>query len=485
MFSLQSFTRIIPIFSGNIFYMKTLLRLTMTSCLACCLTLVNGELRLPAIIGSNMVLQQKTEVKFWGWGNPGEKVKIKAGWKTGIDSTVCSRDGNWSVLVKTPMAGGSFSISIEGDNKIIIENVLIGEVWLCSGQSNMEWSALNNNKQAITEAPSATNNQIRFFHIPKSTSDHPQDDLKAGWKVCNPEDMKKFSIVGYFFGKKLNKELSVPVGLINASWGGTPAEVWTPKEIFVEDAGLSEASRKIGVNPWWPHIPGKTFNAMLHPITNFSIAGAIWYQGESNSSTAYMYTKLLSSMINSWRRYWAIDFPFYYVQIAPFAYGKEYQGALLREAQSKLDVSNTGMVVISDLVDDIQDIHPQNKLDVANRLADMALAKTYQKKSGPYKYPIYKSMKVEANKVMIEFDNAETGLMSKEGDPKDFELAGADQVFYPAQAKITGNTITVQAKEVKQPVAVRFGFKNKSMPNLFSKEGLPVNLFRTDNWPIQ
>ncbi len=465
--------------------MKRLLAICLTICLSTSLILVKAEIRLPAIIGSNMVLQQKTAVKFWGWASPGEKVFITVGWKAEKDSTVCTRDGNWMVTVNTPASGSTYTILLQGENKILLENVLIGEVWLCSGQSNMEWSAMNNNQQAIAEAPAATNSQIRFFHIPKSTANYPQDDTKAGWKVCNPEDMKKFSAIGYFFGKKLNKELAVPVGLINASWGGTPAEVWTPVEVFAEDAGLSEASKKAGVTPWWPYIPGKTFNAMIHPITNFSIAGAIWYQGESNTSTAYLYSKLLTAMINSWRRYWVNDFPFYYVQIAPFAYGTEYVGPLLREAQSKLEVSKTGMVVISDLVDNINDIHPQNKVDVANRLADLALADTYQKKSGPYLYPGYKSMTIEGNKIKIELGNIGSGIMSKNGDPKEFEIAGADKVFYPATAKIVGNGIIVQAKEVSQPVAVRFGFKNKSMPNLFSKEGLPVNLFRTDNWPTQ
>ena len=465
--------------------MKRLLTISFLLLFSASLTQVKAEIRLPAIIGSNMVLQQKAEVKLWGWGNPGEKVFISLGWKTEKDSTVCTRDGNFLITVKTPAAGSAYTLVFQGENKIILENVLIGEVWLCSGQSNMEWSALNNNQQAIAEAPNANNNQIRFFHIPKSTSDYPQDDTRAGWKVCNPEDMRKFSAIGYFFGKKLNRELSVPVGLINASWGGTPAEVWTPKEVFVEDAGLSEASKKAGVTPWWPYIPGKTFNAMIHPITNFAIAGAIWYQGESNTSTAYQYTKLLSAMINNWRRYWGIDFPFYYVQIAPFAYGTEYQGAALREAQSKLDISSTGMVVISDLVDNVNDIHPQNKVDVATRLADLALAKTYQKKSGPYLYPEFGGMKVEGSKVTIQFTHSETGLISKNGEPKEFEVAGADKVFYPAAAKIVGTTVVLQAKEVKQPEAVRFGFKNKAMPNLFSKEGLPVNLFRTDSWPLQ
>jgi sialate O-acetylesterase len=441
-----------------------------------------AEIRLPAVIGSNMVLQQQTKVALWGWGDPFEKVLISNTWGSTVDTAICTAEGKWKKMIKTPAAGGPYSIRFKGNNTIVIENVLIGEVWLCSGQSNMEWSAMHNNKQAIDEAPNATNQQIRFFHIPRASAEYPQEDCRAGWKVCNPEDMKRFSAIGYFFGKKLNKELGAPVGLINSSWGGTPAETWTPADTIQKDKGLKEAADKLPAAPWGPVAPGKLYNGMIAPIIPFTLAGALWYQGESNVSTAYMYKNLLSAMIASWRKNWSAEFPFYYVQIAPFAYGKEYEGAALREAQGQVSLPKTGMIVISDLVDNIKDIHPQNKLDVAIRLADMALADTYKKPSGPYKYPSYKSMKVEGNKVRISFINAETGLATKNGEPIDFTVAGDDKIFYKATAKIDGNTIVVSSPEVKKPVAVRFGYRNQSMPNLFSKEGLPVNLFRTDNW---
>jgi sialate O-acetylesterase len=223
---------------------------------------------------------------------------------------------------------------------------------------------------------------------------------------------------------------------------------------------------------------------MIAPITNFAITGALWYQGESNAGTAYMYTKLLSALIESWRKKWSIEFPFYFVQIAPYNYGNNLNGPLLREAQSRVKLEKTGMVVISDLVDNVNDIHPQNKLDVAIRLADMALAEHYKVKSGPYKYPRFKEMKIEKNRVRIYFENAEAGLMSRNGEVMDFTIAGEDKVFHKAIAKIEGNTVVLYSPAVSQPVAVRFGFENRSMPNLFSKEGLPVNLFRTDNWLI-
>ncbi len=445
-------------------------------------TPVQSEIRLPAVIGTNMVLQQQSAVSIWGWADPGEKIIIRTSWGNKTDSTLTPSNGKWKIIIQTPIAGGPYTIQLKGSNTIILENVMIGEVWLCSGQSNMEWSARNNNKQSIEEAPKATNTQIRFFHVPRTSAEYPQEDCRAGWKVCNPEDMKRFSSIGYFFGKKLNQELKLPVGLINSSWGGTPAETWTPKEVVESDADLKTASDILKPVPWGPIEPGKLYNGMLSPITNYTIAGAIWYQGESNVSTAYMYKKLLSSMIESWRKQWGKEFPFYLVQIAPYAYGNQYEGPMLREAQSQVNLSKTGMVVISDLVDNVSDIHPQNKKDVAIRLANLALALTYGEVSGPFKYPTYRSMKVENDKIHIHFDNAESGLVTKNGDATDFQIAGEDKVFYKAIAKIDGNGIVVSSPSVRKPVAVRFGFKSKSMPNLFSKEGLPVNLFRTDNW---
>ncbi|MFM2146743.1 MAG: hypothetical protein RL732_1579, partial [Bacteroidota bacterium] len=356
--------------------------------------------------------------------------------------------------------------------------------WLLSGQSNMEWSALNNNKQAIDEATAANNPQIRLFHIPKTTANSPQEDCPATWKECNSDDMKRFSAIGYFFGKRLQQELNVPVGLINASWGGTAAEVWTPSEIVEKDIELMEAASQLNAVPWWPHIPGAAYNAMIAPITPFRIVGTLWYQGESNTGQSSLYTRLFTAMIKSWRGQWGYEFPFYFVQIAPFAYEKPLSGALLREAQTQSTfLPQTGMVVISDLVDDVKDIHPQKKKEVANRLFALAMAENYQKPAGPYRSPIYEKMTVENGKVRISFKFAENGLIAQNGGPSEFTIAGDDRVFHKATATIEGSTILVSAPEVKNPVAVRFGFTNTSLPNLFSREGIPVNLFRTDKWP--
>lgn len=444
-----------------------------------------ANVRLPAVIGSHMVLQQKTEVTIWGWCDAAEKIKLKTSWDTTTYTTVGSSSAKWSMRVKTPTAGGPYQITIDGNNKTVLEDVLIGEVWICSGQSNMEMS-VTWGLPYQDEVTNATDKNIRFFYIPRTTADYPQDDVKSEWVVCNPEDMKRFSAAGYFFGKTLRQNLNVPVGLINASWGGTPAEVWTPIEEINNNSLLKSAAEKLSPSDWWPVTPASTYNGMIYPVTKYTIAGAIWYQGEANVKTASTYTQLLSTMITAWRKAWQKDFPFYYVQIAPFAgYGDNSSSAFLREAQTKvLATPNTGMVVVTDLVDNINDIHPKMKKEVGVRLANYALAQTYGKQGIVYKSPSYKSMKVEKDKIRIYFDNADNGLMSKDKTIHEVFIAGEDQNFVPANAKIDRNTIVAWTDKVKKPVAVRFAFRNASLPNLFSKEGLPVDPFRTDEWPV-
>ena len=296
--------------------------------------------------------------------------------------------------------------------------------------------------------------------------------------------MKRSSLVAYFFGRKLNSELKVPVGLIDASWGGTPAEVWTPKDSIELDPVLKESASHLEHNAGWPILPGLTFNAMIYPNTNYSIAGVIWYQGEANVKTAATYHQLFAKMISSWRAAWKKNLPFYFVQIAPFShYEGDISSALLREEQVKtLSLPNTGMVVVHDIVGNINDIHPKNKKDVGVRLANYALAETYGIKSLVYKSPIYQRMEINRNKIIIYFENVAKGLMSKGGPPTDFFIAGEDKIFKPAVATYRANTIVVSSEDVKKPVAVRFGFTNSAVPNLFSQEGLPVSIFRTDGW---
>lgn len=452
----------------------------------CFVVITKANVRLPAVIGSNMVLQQQSNVKLWGWCSASEKIFVTTSWNNKTDSTIGTRNANWQLSVQTPVAGGPYTITIRGNNTITLENVLIGEVWVCSGQSNMEWSALNGLKDIPAEYPTAFNPAIRFFHLQKATADYPQEDCIGKWTVCDSNTLKSFSAVAYFFGKKLNKDLDIPIGLINTSWGGTPAEVWTPKEEITNDPVLKEASTKIPPAAWWPNEPGKTYNAMIAPIINFSIAGSIWYQGEGNTANPDTYDKMLTTMIDSWRKAWNKEFPFYYVQIAPFTYGARPVGSMVQEAQVRaLQHKNVGMIVVTDLVDDTTNIHPINKHDVGLRLANWALSETYKKPGIVYKSPLYKSMEVQKGKAILRFTDASNGLMAKSKTITEVMIAGSDKVFYPAQASIDKDKLVVWSPQVKEPVAVRYAFRNAAIGNLFSKEGLPVSPFRTDNWEIQ
>ena len=473
-------------FRYNVCNMKKILFFSVPGFLLLITTHAFGKIRLPAVIASNMVLQQQSATTLWGWADPGEKIIIITSWNNAVDSVVTTGDANWKIKVNTPVAGGPYTITLRGWSTIVLENIMIGEVWVCAGQSNMEWSSNQNLKQIIDELPNSGNNNIRLFHVPKTTSLHPQDDLEGQWKVCSPESLKGFSAVGYFFGKKLQHDLNVPIGLINASWGGTPAEAWTPEDKVAEDAELKMSASSLNKSQWWPVTPGLAYNAMISPLTDFPIAGALWYQGESNTGTAASYKKLFTTMIGTWRKAWQKEFPFYYVQIAPYKYGNKNIGALLQEQQTKtLSYPNTGMVVITDLVDNIKDIHPKNKLDVANRLANWALAETYKQPVIGYKSPMFKNMEITKSKAILYFDNAPTGFMIKGGaKATEFYIAGEDKNFLPADVKIEKDRIIVSHKQIKDPVAVRFGFGNTTMSNLFSKEGLPVCPFRTDSWEV-
>ena len=446
---------------------------------------LSANIRLPAVIGSHMVLQQRSEVTIWGWCDVDEQIKLKTTWDTTTYTTTGSTSAKWEIKISTPAAGGPFQVTIEGSNKIILDDVLIGEVWICSGQSNMEIS-MSWGLPYQDEAARATDKNIRFFNIPRTTADYPQDDVRAEWVVCNPEDMKKFSAVAYFFGKSLRENLNVPVGLIEAAWGGTPAEAWTPADAINSNSVVKEAAAKLSPVPWGPVTAAAIYNAMVFPVTKYSIAGATWYQGEANVNAASTYSELLSTLIAAWRKSWQKDLPFYYVQIAPYAgYGDNSSSAFLREAQTKtLKTPNTGMVVITDLVDNINDIHPKMKKEVGNRLANYALAETYGKKDIVCRSPFYKGMRIEKDKVWLYFDNADKGLMSKGDVLNEFFIAGNDKNFVPANAKIEKNAVIVWNKNVKTPAAVRFAFRNGAMPNLFSKQGLPVNPFRTDDWDV-
>ena len=458
----------------------------LLTCGILCLALsLHAFVRLPKILSNNMVLQQNSNAKLWGWASPGEKIKITASWDNKIIETVADGNANWLSNIKTPKAGGPYTIAIEGENKILLENILIGEVWVCSGQSNMEWSYSQGIKSVKEDFAQLNKLNIRLLKVPKTTSNSPQDDCEASWAVCDSNTLKIFSAVGYYFGKKLNQELNVPIGLISSNWGGTPAEVWTPADLIENNTTLKDAAKKNQPTQSWPVAPGYAYNAMIAPLQHYAIAGTIWYQGESNTKTASTYATLMDTMINSWRKIWDKEFPFYYVQIAPFRYENNNIAALLRAAQTEiLTTPKTGMVVISDLVNDTLNIHPTNKKDVGSRLANMALAETYGVKTEAHKSPLFKTLVVKDGRAVVSFENAENGLLIKGKEAKEIFIAGVDRVFYPAEVKAVKGSLIISNKQVKIPVAIRYQFNNAGIGNIFSKDGLPVAPFRTDNWEV-
>jgi sialate O-acetylesterase len=441
----------------------------------------SANVTLPNIFSDNMVLQRNSEVTIWGFANPQEEVVITPSWNNETYKIKASNQAKWELNIPTPKEGGPYTITIKGYNEIVLKNILIGEVWICSGQSNMEMNAswgIENGDEAVKNA---VNPNIRFFLVPKLTAATPQNNISGTWTECSPETMKYFSAVGYFFGKRLQEELkNVPIGLISSNWGGTPAEIWMPEEVIQNDAVLLEAAKTRKEESYGPNQPGRAFNAMIYPLTKFKIAGALWYQGESNVGST-VYDKTLSALITSWRQLWKYDFPFYYVQIAPYKYGEDhFGGSVIRDAQRKVlqEVPNTGMVITSD-ISPIDDIHPKDKKSVGIRLANLALANTYKTNIALVNGPLYKVITIEKNKVTLTFDNSD-GLYFKDKKADLFEVAGSDNVFYKAVAVIKNNGVIVQSDKVKTPVKVRYAWKNTDQATLFNKANLPASSFITE-----
>lgn len=443
-----------------------------------------AQLRLPNVLSDHMVLQRNTEINFWGWGGSNRPIKVIGSWFTDTVSTKVDYNGKWSLKLPKGEAGGPYQIEVISNNEsILLNDILLGDVFLCSGQSNMEWGGNQNLKEIMDELPSANNPNIRLLQVSRIAANNPQEDINNNWSTLSAETLKPFSAIGYFIAKQLNKDLNVPIGVINASWGGTGAEVWTPNHLIENDPFLLKYAKMQDINAYRPYEGGVLWNSMVHPYAGYNLTAAYWYQGESNVGYYPSYDKLMKTLVTSWRAAWNHDFPFYFVQIAPYAYNSknEPRAAYLRELQSKtaLELQKSGMVVITDLVDDIKNIHPNLKKDVAKRLADMTLAEVYDKPIKDYKSPIYKSHVVKGNTIEISFHYAENGLKSK-GDITELFIAGEDQQFQVAKGTIKGDKLIVQSKEVKNPVAVRFGFSETAMPNLFNSQGLPVSPFRTD-----
>ena len=424
-----------------------------------------ADVRLPSVLNSHMVLQRDMPIPVWGWADAGEKVTVSLDDET--TTATADADGRWQVSLPAMKADGrTHSLSVSGKNTVKLDDILIGDVWVGSGQSNMEWS-LTNTHGAAEAIAAAKHPNIRLFHVKKVQKPQPADDVEVTrhWSVCTPESVPAFSAVLYYFGRKLHEEVDVPIGLVNSSWGGSPIEPWT-----VTDSGS-----------------GGMYNGMIAPLQPFAVRGAIWYQGETNvmQKNGPAYLDKMKALVEGWRKAWNSELPFYFVQIAPWS-GRYEQGELpaLWEAQvASLKIPRTGMAVTTDLVDNIADIHPRNKLDVGNRLARWALAKTYGRKDIVYSGPLFRSAKVEGSAIRVEFAHTADGLKSRDGEAlTEFQIAGADGEFVDAEAKVDGKTVVVSSAKVAEPRNVRFGWHKVANPNLVNSEGLPASPFQSDNW---
>lgn len=448
-----------------------------------------AEIKLPAIFSDNMVLQQKSDVAFWGSATPEKNVTIRTSWNGKSYSVRAGSDGRWKTKIQTPTAGGPYNITISDGKPVTLKSVLIGEVWVCSGQSNMEMTMRGYNNQPVTGSnesiATSANNNIRLITIKRKTSLTPVYDIEGEWKICEPESVADFSATAYHFGLMLNKVLDVPVGLISTSWSGTRIEPWMNEEslktfdwVTLPDKGSTESNIPV-------QTPTVLYNGMVAPITGFGIRGAIWYQGESNRLEPARYRELLPAMIKGWRSEWEIgEFPFYYAQIAPFDYGPgEMSSAYLREAQLKVvdNISNSGMACLMD-TGEKDNIHPANKKAAGERLAFQALAKTYGVKGIASDGPTLKDLTFDGNIIKLTFNNAQYGLTSYGKEITSFEVAGANRRFYPAKAIITPAGITLICPLVNAPVAVRYAFRDFIQGELFNTAGLPASSFRTDDW---
>jgi len=430
-----------------------------------------------------MVLQQQSNVAIWGWGEASATVCLIGSWnpkdtvRTQVDAI-----GHWQAKINTVRHGGPYTLRIYTHGReqqgITLNDVWLGEVWVCSGQSNMEWTPANGIENREAEVEAARFTQIRYFSLPKRGSDYLQEDCEGKWEPCTPAVMRKRSAVAYYFGRRIHQTLDVPVGLIVSAWGGTPAEVWVPEDSIRNDPQLAAVTHEHV--PWWPVKAGKLYNGMVHPLLPYGIAGAIWYQGESNRDTPDTYARTLRTLINSWRSGFEKDIPFYMVQIAPFNYNDPTNGpARIREAQEQVwrTTPHTGLVVTND-VGNPNNIHPAKKKEVGERLAGLALGKTYGVIKEEVESPFLETAVAHKQKVELTFCHAANGLVCSGKKIKGFRIAGEDGRFVEAKARINGSRLTLEAPGVKYPRTVTYCFDDATAGNLFNKEGLPLAPFR-------
>ncbi|MGL6196280.1 MAG: sialate O-acetylesterase, partial [Thermoguttaceae bacterium] len=488
------------------------LALVVAFCAAVTLSLASAakaDVKVSPIISDNMVLQRGQADTLWGWAEPGEEVTATINGQT--KTTKADAEGKWSLKLDPMRVGGPFELKIKGKNELNFKNVMVGDVWVCSGQSNMQWS-VNASNNPEEEIKNANHPKIRLITVPLASSSSPKDTFEGTWTVCSPETIPHFTAVGYFFGRELQKaDPEVPIGLINCSWGGSSCETWINPEVVAQYADYAQImERKANAEVQNPQggdnqQAGYLYNAMVLPIIKYGIKGAIWYQGETNAGRAYQYRTLFPLMIQNWREEWGQgDFPFYFVQLANFMDEKDEPGesawAELREAQSMTrNLRNTGEAVIID-IGDAKDIHPRNKQDVGKRLALLSQAADARAAFGRGQRPAgqgqgrgvmtisegprFQSMKIEGDKAVITYNfGTSRGLKAKDGQLKGFAIAGADKKFYWADAKIEGNTVVVSSSQVPNPVAVRYAWADNPSCNLYNEADLPAAPFRTDMWP--
>jgi sialate O-acetylesterase len=445
----------------------------------------SSKIKLPPLITDHMVLQQQSNVAFWGWASKSSNVIITTSWNKKTYKMKADATGAWRIKIVTPVAGGPYTITISDGTSLTIKDILIGEVWLCSGQSNMEMPVKGFKNQPILNSNDllmeANNPTIRIIRFERAASMKPEDTaVNTGWQITSAESVKEFSAVGYQFAKLLQQRLKVPVGIIGTYWGGTKVEAWMSKESLESFAGVKIPADTTGSNK---NTPTVLYNAMLHPLIGYGMKGVLWYQGEQNRSNPEIYDQLLTAMVKDWRARWQIgEWPFYYVQIAPYRYNDKIgPSAPLREAQERaMDlIPNCGMVVSMDVGEE-KTIHPSDKTTIAKRLLYWALANTYGYKGLPYASPSFQSMQVNHDTVTVRFKNALNGLNSNGKLIAAFELAGEDKKFYPATAWITGEGVRLKSENVKQPVAVRYAYKDWVIGDVYNTEGLPLMPFRTD-----
>ena len=454
-----------------------------------------AQIELSNLFSDNMVLQQESHVNLWGKAKKNQELIIYTSWSVKIIRTIVKDDGSWEVKIKTPSAGGPYNIQVtcDGETKTI-NNVLIGEVWLASGQSNMEMTLSGNNREPVIGSLDAiansNNTKIRFFNVKVKVSEERIDDIEGEWLEANFKNTPNFSAVAYSYAKYLNQVLNIPFGIINSPKDGSVAEAWISPDVLKKittDKELSYYAKQ-------PHNnPSVLFNGMINAIIPFTIKGVIWYQGEGNSGRYQNYMKLMNGLIKNWRDEWGLgDFPFYFVQLAPngsLGQGNGTSQAFLREAQLRtmLSVENTGMAVTLDIGSTITN-HPPEKLLIGKRLAYWALAKNYGFNGLPHSGPVYESMKVKNNKVYVNFKFAKNGVTSYGKPLSGFEIAGEDKIFYSADASIdphwsagweNRSVLTLSNKNVPNPLYIRYGWKNYIEGALYNVEGLPASSFRS------